>query len=161
MVKFTWKMRNVLIERKIIFQIFIFRVMIIFVLKTANFRCIFTITWKLKIGKLISYSYQHIPHLSCKYNHLRNLEKMLCSHFILLAKKYIQVGGMLLDWVPSSLNSPHKTPQVTVNHSRMNTKSIITQKIKIGKIWFMIFHSFQHCGHLSCKNGHFWGSAYS
>ena len=32
----------------------------------------------------------------------------------------------------------------------------ITQKIKIAKIWNIIFHSFQHIAHLSCKYGHFW-----
>ena len=33
----------------------------------------------------------------------------------------------------------------------------ITEKLKIGKIWNMIFHSFQHIAHLLWKYGHFWG----
>ena len=37
------------------------------------------------------------------------------------------------------------------------TQSAITQNIKIGEIRNMIFHSIQHCEHLSCKYGHFWG----
>ena len=46
------------------FFVFIFRVMVIFVQKTVNFRSIFTITEKLK--KLIFHSIQHIAHLSWK-----------------------------------------------------------------------------------------------
>ena len=38
------------------FPIFIFRVIVIFVLKTVNFSWIFTITRKIKIGKLIFHS---------------------------------------------------------------------------------------------------------
>ena len=38
-----------------------------------------------------------------------------------------------------------------------DTKMAITQKIKIGKIWKLIFHSIQHCEHLKCKYGHFRG----
>ena len=34
-----------------------------------------------------------------------------------------------------------------------STKSIITRK---SKIWNMIFHLIQHCGHLSWKLDHFW-----
>ena len=33
----------------------------------------------------------------------------------------------------------------------------ITQKLKIGKIWYMIFHSIQHIPHPLCKYDHFWG----
>ena len=40
----------------------------------------------------------------------------------------------------------------------------ITQKLKIGRIWNIIFHSIQHIPHILCKDGHFWkgggGSAY-
>ena len=31
-----------------------------------------------------------------------------------------------------------------------------THKLKIGKIWDIIFHSFLHIAHLLCKDGHFW-----
>ena len=58
------------IERQITFKIFIFRVMVIFVLKSANFRWIFAITLKTKIGKLFFYSIQHIAHLSWKFDHI-------------------------------------------------------------------------------------------
>ena len=48
------------------FLIFNFRVKVIFVLKTVNFRCIFTKTRKIKIEKLIFPSIQHIAHLPLK-----------------------------------------------------------------------------------------------
>ena len=31
-----------------------------------------------------------------------------------------------------------------------------SKKYKIGKIWYLIFHSVQHIPHFSCKDGHFW-----
>ena len=67
--KFTWKMQNVLKRMKNqnqIFANFSFRGMIIFVLKSANFRCIFTKTRKIEIEKLIFNSIQHIADLSLK-----------------------------------------------------------------------------------------------
>ena len=36
------------------------------------------------------------------------------------------------------------------------TKMTKTRKIKIGKIWNLIFLSIQHIPHLSCKFEHFW-----
>ena len=51
---------------------FFFRVVVIFVLKTVNFRWIFTKTRKIKIRKirkLIFHSFQHILHLSCNIEH--------------------------------------------------------------------------------------------
>ena len=33
----------------------------------------------------------------------------------------------------------------------------ISQKLEFGKIWDIIFNSFQHIAHLLCKDGHFWG----
>ena len=36
-------------------------------------------------------------------------------------------------------------------------KLSITRKVKIGKIWIMIFHSIQHILHLLCKDSHFRG----
>ena len=59
------------IERKLkfqIFPIFIFRVMVIFIPKTVNFRWIFMITRKIKIGKLIFHSIQYIAHLPWKWD---------------------------------------------------------------------------------------------
>ena len=59
-------------EWKINFQIFAiisFWDMVIFVLKVSNFRWIFTITRKIKIGKILDMifqSIQHISHLLCK-----------------------------------------------------------------------------------------------
>ena len=50
-------------EWKINFPLLLFRVMVIFVLKTVNFRRIFTITRKIKIEKLIFYSIQHIAQM--------------------------------------------------------------------------------------------------
>ena len=68
MFKFTWNMRNVLKLMKKqfsdFFAIFSFWDMVIFVLKTSNFWWIFTITRKIKVGKLIFQSMQHIAHLS-------------------------------------------------------------------------------------------------
>ena len=75
MVKFTWKIRNVLNQKKNhIFPIFIFWARYgyfieILVIKMANLWWIFTITRKIKIGKLIFPSFQHIPHLSCKFEY--------------------------------------------------------------------------------------------
>ena len=34
------------------------------------------------------------------------------------------------------------------------------QKLKVAKIWKLIFHSFQHVTHLLCKSGHFWKKTY-
>ena len=48
-----------------------------------------TISQKLKMEKLIFYSFRHIPHLSCKYKHFWKFEK----HFVHLAKKKL-VGGL-------------------------------------------------------------------
>ena len=63
------------IESKIIFQIFpifIFRIMVIFVLKMVNFRLLFSITRKIKnrkIWNMILLSFQHIVHFSYKFGH--------------------------------------------------------------------------------------------
>ena len=70
--KFHW----LEIERKIkfrIFPIFIFRVMVIFVIRIVNFRLIFSmnLTRKIKIGKLFFQSFQHIAHLSWKWDQNR------------------------------------------------------------------------------------------
>ena len=54
------------IERKLIFPILNFWVMVILVLKTTSFRCIFKITRKIKIGKFVFHSIQNIAHLSWK-----------------------------------------------------------------------------------------------
>ena len=51
-----------------IFPIFIFRVMVIFVLKIVNFRLIFTIIQEIKFGKLFFHSFQHIAHVSWKWD---------------------------------------------------------------------------------------------
>ena len=62
---------------------------------TKNWRILSTktnISQKLKIGKLIFHSLKHIPHLSCKYDHFWNCEKMLSTNFIHLAQKKIQLG---------------------------------------------------------------------
>ena len=62
------------IERKIkfqIFPIFIFRIMVIFrhfFLKIVNFRWIFTMTRNIKIAKLFFNLFQHIAHLSWKWD---------------------------------------------------------------------------------------------
>ena len=49
------------------FTSFIFRFVVIFVLKTVNFRWIFAMTRKIKFEKLIFLSIQHIAHLSWKW----------------------------------------------------------------------------------------------
>ena len=40
--------------------------------------------------------------------------------------------------------------------SLVTSWATISQKIKLGKIWNRIFHSFQHIAHLLCKDSHFW-----
>ena len=70
-----------------IFPIFIFELCSFLY---PNFRWIFPITRKIKtqkIGKLIFHTFQHIPHLSCKYEHFWNF--FLEKHLIHLAKKII------------------------------------------------------------------------
>ena len=58
-----WSNSMFWIDKKKTFEIYIFRVMVIFVFKTVNFQWNFTITRKIKIGKL----FQHIPHLAWKW----------------------------------------------------------------------------------------------
>ena len=54
---------------------------------------------KLKIGKLIFHSFQHIPHLSCKYDHFWNFDTIFIEkHFVHLTKKYYWWGA----WPPTS-----------------------------------------------------------
>ena len=78
MVKFTWKMQNRLNRKQnqiSDFPDFVFQVMVIlviFVLKTVNFRSIFMMTRKIKIGKIWNSAFlfiQPIPDLSCKFDH--------------------------------------------------------------------------------------------
>ena len=38
-----------------------------------------TITWKIKIGKLIFHLFKHIPHLSCKFEHLKKMYATLSA----------------------------------------------------------------------------------
>ena len=60
-------------NKKSIFRFLVFLDMIIFVLKIINFRWIFTITQKMKIGKiwnLIFLPIRPIPDLSCKFENL-------------------------------------------------------------------------------------------
>ena len=60
-------------ERKINFPIFSFWVMVDFVLKNLRkFGTKKTKSQKLKMRKFIFYSLQHIPHLSCKFEHSWN-----------------------------------------------------------------------------------------
>ena len=65
MVNYTWKMQNVLNRKKnhiSDFSDFLFFELWSFLYwKHPNFRWIFTITWKIKIEKLIFHSIQHIP----------------------------------------------------------------------------------------------------
>ena len=71
---FTWKMRNVLKRMKNQFlRLSVFEIWSMLYSKSAHFQLIFstisTITQKLKIGKSIFHLLQHIPHLSCKFDH--------------------------------------------------------------------------------------------
>ena len=42
----------------------------------------------------------------------------------------------------------------------LSPKLTIAQKLKIWKIWKLMFLSIQRCAHISCKYGHFWGGAH-
>ena len=73
------------IERKIKFHsfpIFIVWVMVFFVLKTVNFRWIFTITRIIKIINLIFHSIQHNAHLSWKWG--QNWGGRVCISLVIL-----------------------------------------------------------------------------
>ena len=105
MVKFTWKIRYRLNRKKnqgsnfsdfYLFELCSF--LIICVLKTVNYRWIFTITLKIKIGKIgksIFHSYQHIAHLSWKWD--QNWGVGVCIYFVRKKPFFDRVSTLLFN----------------------------------------------------------------
>ena len=49
-----------------------------------------------------------------------------------------------------------RSPPNIKKNLNFSTKLTISQKLKLGKILILIFHSFQHIAHLSRELSHFW-----
>ena len=64
----------------------------------------------------------------------------------------IRISCRQNDFYYTYWSATHLKSQVC--HRKLDIQSAITQNIKI---WKLIFHSFQHIVHISCKYGNFWG----
>ena len=80
----------------------------------------------------------------------RTIGKLNFQPFPLIAHLSCEFGIICTISVGDTLEKPGTVSPYIVN-------TISTQKIKIEKIWKLIFHSYQQCAHMSCKYGLFWG----
>ena len=108
--------------------------------------------------KIYFHSFQHIPHISCKFNHFWKKDSM--KIFTQLEKKISSVFCMHQNKnkFKKSYISFFSIFRVMVNFRWI---FIITRKIKIGKIWFFFRFSTFPIFHEICITSEGRGSAYS